>query len=292
MTRGDDSHDADDEVYNFPLVIMTGEGEFLLTDAEREDLRQYLSRGGFLLASAGCSSKERDRSFRSEMAELFADSPVDRMSLTPAQIVDAERLLRLMTTADAAAAASMREQLARMEQEVLPLIRDALERAPDDASRARLTAARYRLAASGPLVLAWPGGIERLSSQDFPERIGALDELSKLATSADEGLLLALFSDPAPLIRELALRTLKRISGQAADGVGLGELQSLQDAARSAGLAEAYAINYSYGNTDYSAYQLAAELLPMHADSPTAFGAESGTLKYTVQLTAGFRIVQ
>jgi len=67
---------SSEEIYNFPLVIMTGEGDFLLTDAERENLRQYLTRGGFLLASAGCSSKEWNRSFRSEMADLFPKAPL------------------------------------------------------------------------------------------------------------------------------------------------------------------------------------------------------------------------
>ena len=50
---------------------MTGEGEFSLTDQERENLRQYVQGGGFLLASAGCSSREWDRSFRREMARIF-----------------------------------------------------------------------------------------------------------------------------------------------------------------------------------------------------------------------------
>ncbi len=40
------------ELFNFPLVIMTGEGAFQLTDAERANLRRYVERGGFLLASA------------------------------------------------------------------------------------------------------------------------------------------------------------------------------------------------------------------------------------------------
>ena len=44
------------ELFNFPLVIMTGEGTFELTDAERKNLRSYVERGGFLLSSAGCSS--------------------------------------------------------------------------------------------------------------------------------------------------------------------------------------------------------------------------------------------
>jgi hypothetical protein len=64
------------ELFDFPMVIMTGEGSFQLTDAERENLRRYVDRGGFLLASAGCSSTDWDRSFRREMAKVFADRPL------------------------------------------------------------------------------------------------------------------------------------------------------------------------------------------------------------------------
>lgn len=63
-------------IYEFPLLIMTGEGSFRLSDAERESLRRYVERGGFLLASAGCSSSEWDRSFRHEMAVIFPDNPL------------------------------------------------------------------------------------------------------------------------------------------------------------------------------------------------------------------------
>src|SRR5437016_3754283 len=49
---------ASDELFSFPLVIMTGEGAFQLPERERENLRRFVERGGFLLASAGCSSAE------------------------------------------------------------------------------------------------------------------------------------------------------------------------------------------------------------------------------------------
>lgn len=69
---------GDAEIYGHPLLIMTGEGTFELTDQERENLRRYVERGGFLLASAGCSSQEWDRSFRREMALIFP-----KLSLSP-----------------------------------------------------------------------------------------------------------------------------------------------------------------------------------------------------------------
>jgi hypothetical protein len=69
------------ELFDFPLVIMTGEGSFQLTDAERENLRRYVDRGGFLLASAGCSSTDWDRSFRREMTKVFAERPLTPLKM-------------------------------------------------------------------------------------------------------------------------------------------------------------------------------------------------------------------
>jgi len=72
---------SSDEIYNFPLVIMTGEGTFSLLDSERENLRQFVERGGFLLASAGCSSQEWDRSLRAELAQVFPEYPLETLGM-------------------------------------------------------------------------------------------------------------------------------------------------------------------------------------------------------------------
>jgi hypothetical protein len=64
---------AGDELFEFPLVIMTGEGAFELPDAERQNLRRFVENGGMLIASASCSSPDWDRSFRAEMAKVFPD---------------------------------------------------------------------------------------------------------------------------------------------------------------------------------------------------------------------------
>ena len=67
---------SDAELFSYPFAMMTGEGAFSLTPKERTHLAQYLSRGGFLLASAGCSNKLWDDSFRSEMRRIFPDRPL------------------------------------------------------------------------------------------------------------------------------------------------------------------------------------------------------------------------
>jgi len=68
---------ASAEIYDFPMLIMTGEGEFSLLPQERDNLRRFIERGGFLLASAGCSSTEWNRSFRREMATVFSDRELE-----------------------------------------------------------------------------------------------------------------------------------------------------------------------------------------------------------------------
>ena len=74
---------ASDELFEFPLVIMTGEGAFELPDAERQNLRKFVEGGGLLLASASCSSPDWDRSFRAEMAKVFPDQPMAALAHGP-----------------------------------------------------------------------------------------------------------------------------------------------------------------------------------------------------------------
>ncbi|MBI4859908.1 MAG: DUF4159 domain-containing protein [Candidatus Riflebacteria bacterium] len=69
------------ELFSFPFVIMTGEGEFELPADERRNLRRYLEKGGFVLASAGCSSLQWDGSFRREISRVFPDQPLRELSI-------------------------------------------------------------------------------------------------------------------------------------------------------------------------------------------------------------------
>ncbi len=69
-----------DELFAFPFVVMTGEKEFYLSARERENLKRYLTSGGFLLASAGCSSAEWDRAFRREIRQVMPEHPLEKIA--------------------------------------------------------------------------------------------------------------------------------------------------------------------------------------------------------------------
>jgi len=55
------------DLFDLPFCIFSGEGEFSLTEAERQNLRTYLQSGGFILASPSCSNPKWDKSFRNEL---------------------------------------------------------------------------------------------------------------------------------------------------------------------------------------------------------------------------------
>jgi len=70
------------ELFNYPFVMMTGESDFHFTTKERENMKKYLTSGGFLLASAGCSNKDWDRAFRREIKAIFEDKPLKKIEMS------------------------------------------------------------------------------------------------------------------------------------------------------------------------------------------------------------------
>jgi len=72
---------ASDELFRYPFVMMTGESGFFLTAKERENMKRYLDNGGFLLASAGCSNKDWDRSFRREMKAIYGEQALGKIEM-------------------------------------------------------------------------------------------------------------------------------------------------------------------------------------------------------------------
>ena len=70
------------DLCRYPFAIMTGEGPFALTEKERTAMRYYLTHGGFLLASAGCSDPRWIAAFRREFAALFPGQKWTTLPLT------------------------------------------------------------------------------------------------------------------------------------------------------------------------------------------------------------------
>jgi hypothetical protein len=67
------------DLFDYPFLYMGGDGAFPpLSDAEVENLRRYLTFGGFLLADAndGSDGAGFDTSFRRELARVLPQSPL------------------------------------------------------------------------------------------------------------------------------------------------------------------------------------------------------------------------
>jgi hypothetical protein len=71
---------ADESLFRYHLVFMHGRHDFRLTDAERLRLREYLERGGTLLADAICASQPFTTAFRREVAAALSDHSLEGIS--------------------------------------------------------------------------------------------------------------------------------------------------------------------------------------------------------------------
>ncbi len=70
---------GDREVFSYPWLFMTGHHTFALTDAEIENLRAHLTRGGFLLATACCGSEGFTQSFERDIAKVCPQNPLQAL---------------------------------------------------------------------------------------------------------------------------------------------------------------------------------------------------------------------
>lgn len=62
---------ADPKILAHPMVILSGEGAFTLGREEKAQLVDFVKKGGFILASPGCSSGAWAESFKKTVAELW-----------------------------------------------------------------------------------------------------------------------------------------------------------------------------------------------------------------------------
>ena len=71
-----------DALFNNPFSVWSGEGAFRLTSHERDNLYKYLTCGGFIVASPGCSNAEWDAAFRSELRQTFPETKLERIPMS------------------------------------------------------------------------------------------------------------------------------------------------------------------------------------------------------------------
>ena len=67
---------SDASLFDSPFLYLTGTTDFALSENERANLRQFLLKGGVLLAEAGDGRSSFDKAFRAEMAKIFPDKPL------------------------------------------------------------------------------------------------------------------------------------------------------------------------------------------------------------------------
>jgi hypothetical protein len=78
-----DVHANDPEALShIAFIVMSGEGAFDMTPLERSMLKAWMENGGFLLASASCSSPEWISSFRHELGLMFGAGSVQNVPLS------------------------------------------------------------------------------------------------------------------------------------------------------------------------------------------------------------------
>ena len=68
------------ELFDYPFAVMTGEGAFTLSEEQTRNLQDYLYGGGFLVASAGCSSQPWNASFRKVLQDAFPELQTERLT--------------------------------------------------------------------------------------------------------------------------------------------------------------------------------------------------------------------
>jgi hypothetical protein len=71
-----------DALFDYPFCVISGNESFSLTKKEREQLHKYLTQGGFLLASPGCSDEKWDKSFRQEIKVCFPEYSLQQIPMT------------------------------------------------------------------------------------------------------------------------------------------------------------------------------------------------------------------
>src|SRR6266516_3717796 len=64
---------GDADLYETPFIFMNGHNDFVLSPAEIENVKKYLSHGGFIFASGCCTNPNFPTAWRREFNRIFGN---------------------------------------------------------------------------------------------------------------------------------------------------------------------------------------------------------------------------
>ena len=149
--------------------------------------------------------------------QVWTDTPIEDLSGGMAELSEADLKQAGAEIDQLLAGRSVKAGLSRLTrygQGLLPQVYERIKAAESDEEVTRLTALRYWLTASNQLRLGWSGGLIELAGRDAETRRAAAAVLVKRAGALDQALLMELFADSDPLVRELALKGLNGLGSE------------------------------------------------------------------------------
>lgn len=157
-----------------------------------------------------------------KLAAIIAwyETPIENLAIKKERLTDEDLQEAFSEMKLLIASSNPKSNLARLTRfgsELLPSVYERLESSQSDLETSRLTALRYWLTSSNELRLGWPAGIIELAASDLDSRRNAAKALVDRASMLDEALLLELFADSDPLVRELSLKGLQRVGAKQTD---------------------------------------------------------------------------
>lgn len=101
---------TDPNLFRYPIAFMHGRNAFQLNRQERDQLKEYVARGGVLFSDAACGARPYDQSFRNLMEEIYGKGALKRIPITHEMFTqsvghDIRRVRRRMPEIDAPNAA-------------------------------------------------------------------------------------------------------------------------------------------------------------------------------------------
>ena len=154
---------------------------------------------------------------RLKEVKVWTETPIEELSGNMSELTEADLEQAKGEIDQLLAGRSVKAGLSRLTrygQALLPEVYERIKVADSDEQVARLTALRYWLTASNQLRLGWSGGLIELAGRDAASRRSAAAVLVKRAQSVDQALLMELFADSDPLVRELALKGLNGLGSE------------------------------------------------------------------------------